>query len=73
MGMTHEVTISPKFQIVIPKDIREKYGFKAGQRVVWMEWMGSLRLVPHRELTDLIGILPRDIDSTIESEPDREL
>jgi AbrB family looped-hinge helix DNA binding protein len=70
--MTHDVTISPKFQIVIPKEIREKYGFEVGQKLVWFEWMGSLRIVPKRGIEDLVGMLPKGFDTTIEDEPDRE-
>ncbi len=44
MGST--VTVSPKYQIVIPQEVREAMNIKPGQRVMFMEWKGAYVLVP---------------------------
>jgi len=40
------VKVSEKGWVVIPKELRKKYGIKPGSRVNLMEWDGSLVLVP---------------------------
>ncbi|MBC7542433.1 MAG: AbrB/MazE/SpoVT family DNA-binding domain-containing protein [Candidatus Sericytochromatia bacterium] len=50
-----EVTVSSKFQIVIPKAIREEAGIKAGQKLVILAKGNSLHLVPKRDVAWLIG------------------
>jgi AbrB family looped-hinge helix DNA binding protein len=49
--------ISPKFQIVIPKEIRERMGLKPGQVVSLIDRDGMVTLVPQRPLSELRGIL----------------
>jgi AbrB family looped-hinge helix DNA binding protein len=49
-------TLSSKFQISIPKDIREAMDFKAGQQLTFLRVGKSLRLVPVRRLDDLFGM-----------------
>ena len=39
-------TVSPKFQIVIPKEIRERYELKPGQQVALIDRDGYIALVP---------------------------
>ncbi len=36
------VTISPKFQVVLPKETRSKMGLKAGQKMVVLEKSGQV-------------------------------
>ena len=50
------VRVSPKFQIVIPKEFREKLKLKPGQEFVIFEREGSLRLVLRRPFSDLKGL-----------------
>lgn len=50
------VTVSPKFQIVIPKELREKLKLRPGQKLQIYELEGSLRLEPPRPITELRGI-----------------
>ena len=50
-------TISPKFQIVIPKEIRERLDLKPGQQVSFVERNGLVTMVPQRPLSELRGIL----------------
>ena len=39
-------SISSKGQIVIPKDLREKYGLKRGSRLAWIDTGSALLLIP---------------------------
>ena len=49
--------ISPKFQIVIPKEIRERLDLKPGQQVALIERQGLITIVPQRPISELRGIL----------------
>jgi AbrB family looped-hinge helix DNA binding protein len=50
------VTVSPKFQIVIPQDVRERLKLKPGQKLfVWVHH-GVIRLEPKRPIRELFGI-----------------
>lgn len=64
------VTVSPKFQVVIPKDIREAAGIEPGQKVRMMVYKGLITLVPILPMEQLRGIA-KGIDVTFEREPDR--
>ncbi len=44
------VTVSPKYQIVIPKDVRQAFGIKAGQKFDAMPCCGHIALVPVRSI-----------------------
>jgi AbrB family looped-hinge helix DNA binding protein len=64
------VTVSPKYQVVIPKEIREEMDIKPGQQVHMMIYKGSLVVVPVRPIEEMRGFL-KGIDTNIEREPDR--
>jgi AbrB family looped-hinge helix DNA binding protein len=49
-------TISPKFQIVIPKEMRERLDLKPGQQVALIDRDGFVALVPQRPISELRGI-----------------
>ena len=49
-------TLSSKFQISIPKDIREAMDFKAGQQLTCLRVGKSLRLVRVRKMEDFMGM-----------------
>jgi AbrB family looped-hinge helix DNA binding protein len=53
--MAH-ATISPKYQIVIPKEIRERLELKPGQKVALIDRDGYVAMVPQRPLSELRGI-----------------
>lgn len=56
------VTVSPKFQIVIPKSIREKLGLQPGQRLVVIQHEDTITLVPRRPISSLRGfVAPMDL------------
>lgn len=64
------VTVSPKYQVVIPKAIREALGIKPGQKVQAIRYGNRIELIPFRPLAEARGFLP-GIDTTIDREPDR--
>ena len=49
---------SAKFQVVIPKDIREETGLRKGQVFQVIAKGGVISLVPERPLSDLKGLAP---------------
>jgi len=50
------VTVSPKYQVVIPSDVRERLKLKPGQKVAVIEKDGVVHLVPIRPLKELKGM-----------------
>ncbi len=51
-----EVVLSPKYQIVIPKEVRENLGSKKGQKFAVIVKNGVISLVPVPSLEELRGI-----------------
>jgi AbrB family looped-hinge helix DNA binding protein len=64
------VTVSPKYQVVIPKDVREALHLRPGQKVRAVAYEGRIELIPIRPIAEYRGLL-RGIDSRVEREPDR--
>jgi len=64
------VTISPKYQVVIPKAIRARLKLKAGQKVQAIVYQDRLELVPVRPVRQLKGFL-KGIDTSVPRERDR--
>ena len=64
------VLVSPKFQVVIPKSVRESIGLKAGTRIQIMLYGTRIELVPLRKPKALRGYL-RGIDTSVRREKDR--
>lgn len=65
------VTISPKYQVVIPKDVREKLGLRPGQKVQAIVYKGRIELIPLQPIRTLRGYL-RGVDTSVQREEDRE-
>jgi AbrB family looped-hinge helix DNA binding protein len=64
------VTVSPKYQIVIPKEIRESMGIFSGQKVQMMSYQGRIELIPLRPMKEMKGFL-EGIDTSVVREEDR--
>ena len=64
------VTISPKFQVVIPKKIRDRLGLLPGQKVQAIAYGDRIELIPVRSARQMKGFLKR-IDTKVEREADR--
>lgn len=65
------VTVSPKYQVVIPLSIRKALGLKPGQKVEMRERDGKVELVPVKPIEAYRGIL-KGMVNDFEREPDRE-
>lgn len=52
----NSVTISSKFQISIPKEVRESQGWKSGQRLAFIPRGKGYELVPVPNFEDVVGI-----------------
>jgi len=68
----NSVTVSPKFQIVIPKGVRESLKIKPGMKLSFVAIGGILHIVPIGPIKDMKGAFP-GIDTNIIREPDRKL
>jgi len=64
------VTVSPKYQIVIPKEIRESMGIVSGQKVQIMSYQGRIELIPLKPMKEMRGFL-KGIDTSVDREEDR--
>jgi AbrB family looped-hinge helix DNA binding protein len=64
------VTVSPKFQIVIPLEIRRELGIKPGQKLQMFAYKNQIQIVPVVPAKKMRGFL-KGIDTSIPEEPDR--
>ncbi|MFI5176130.1 MAG: AbrB/MazE/SpoVT family DNA-binding domain-containing protein [Terriglobia bacterium] len=64
------VTISPKFQVVIPRLIREKLSLSPGQKIQAIAYGNRIELIPLRPIKEMRGFL-KGIDTKVEREADR--
>jgi AbrB family looped-hinge helix DNA binding protein len=64
-------TISTKFQIVIPKDVREKLNLSPQQRLQVLEKGGVITLVPEVPLMSLKGALKGMSKTGVREKKDR--
>ena len=64
------VSVSPKFQVVIPRRIREALGLKPGQKMQALQYGNRVELIPLLPLASARGIL-KGLATDIEREDDR--
>lgn len=64
------VTISPKFQVVIPRAVRESLGIRPGQKVQVILYNNRIELVPLKPIKKTRGFL-KGMDTSIPREADR--
>lgn len=64
------VTVSPKFQIVIPRDLRNSMDIQPGSKVQIFQYENRIELIPLRDPKSLRGFL-KGIDTNIDRESDR--
>ena len=64
------VTLSPKFQVVIPLRIRESLQLKAGQKMQLINFEGQVVMVPLRPLKEMRGAF-KGLNTNFEREVDR--
>ena len=63
-------TISPKFQVVIPRKVRQTLALYPGQKVQFVVYNNRIELIPVRPISEARGFLA-GMDTTIEPEADR--
>lgn len=66
----HTVTVSPKFQVVIPREIREALGLRGGRRLMVFRHGRRIEMVPLVPARELRGAL-RGIDTSVPRDGDR--
>jgi len=65
-------TIASKYQVVIPREIREQFDIKPGQKVVFIPYKKSLRVVIVPPIEDAHGFL-KGIDTDVERDEEDRL
>jgi len=65
------VTVSSKFQVVIPQEVRKKMSLKPGQRVIVIEKDGVVHLIPEKPLKKMRGFVKGVTTENLREEEDR--
>jgi len=66
----HSVTVSPKFQVVIPRSVRDHLQLRPGQRMQVIEYSGRVEFIPERDISELRGFV-KGINTDFSREGDR--
>lgn len=61
------VTVSPKYQVVIPQAIRERFNIKPGEKLGMFAYQGRIELLPIHGIKNMVGFL-----KGMDSDPERE-
>lgn len=64
------VKISPKYQVVIPKDVRNAMDLKPGQQIQILQYQDRIEMIPYKNISDMKGFL-KGINTEINRESDR--
>jgi AbrB family looped-hinge helix DNA binding protein len=64
------VTVSEKYQVVIPREMRESLGIRPGQKIQVLVYEGRAEFIPVRDVKDMRGFL-RGIDTDVPRDEDR--
>jgi len=64
------VKVSPKYQVVIPKEIRESLHLKPGQRMQVVQYENRIEFIPERNIEELEGFL-KGMNTSFKREVDR--
>lgn len=67
----NSVTVSPKYQVVIPKQIRESLSIVSGQKLQMMTYRNRIEIIPVKPITKMKGFLT-GLDSDVRRDRDRE-
>jgi AbrB family looped-hinge helix DNA binding protein len=65
------VTVSSKFQVVIPEEVRSRLNLRPGQKVVVIEKDGVVHLIPLRPIKEVRGMAKGITTKGIRDELDR--
>jgi AbrB family looped-hinge helix DNA binding protein len=66
------VTVSSKYQVVIPKEIREQFGLKPGSKVVFIPYKQTLRVVVVPPIEQARGMFPETGTEGLREEEDEQ-
>jgi len=64
------VTVSPKYQVVIPREVRKSLNIEPGQKIQVLQYENRIELIPLRSIKDMRGFL-KGIDTTVKRDKDR--
>lgn len=64
-------TVSSKFQIAIPKEVRDQLDLKAGTKVHVVPYQNRIEFIPIRPMKQMRGFIKKKFDATIHREKDR--
>ena len=64
------VTVSPKFQVVIPKEVRESMGIFSGQKIQVITYKNRIELIPIKPMKKMRGSL-KGLDTEVARDKDR--
>lgn len=67
------VTLSPKFQVVIPQAVREALGLRPGEKFQVVSYDGRIELIPVQRMKQTRGFLKGMIAKIDRTERDRQL
>ena len=65
------VTVSSKFQVVIPLEVRQRMRLKPGQKVVVIEKDGVVHLIPEKPIKEMRGFVKGITTENLREEEDR--
>ena len=64
------VTVSPKYQVVIPKGVRETMSIYPGEEIQVLQYENRIEFIPVKDIKKMRGFL-KGIDTTVKREKDR--
>ena len=64
------VKVSPKFQVVIPRKVRQALGIRPGQKIQVLVYQNRIEFIPVKRMKEMRGFL-KGIDSAVERDADR--
>lgn len=64
------VTVSPKFQVVIPREIREALRLEPGQKVQALQYLNRVEFIPVQPMRKMRGFL-KGLDTLVKRDKDR--
>lgn len=64
------VKVSPKYQVVIPVEIRKSLGIRPGTKVHVLQYENRIEYIPVKDMKEMRGFL-KGIDTRIKREKDR--
>jgi len=64
------VTVSPKYQVVIPRAVRQSLNIQPGQKVQVLQYENRIELILLRDMVDMRGFV-KGIDTTVDREGNR--